>query len=186
MTTSSTSSLLSANSPTTNLPPATSTTTNLPPTTSTTSHLLLSDPTTTITSSDLFVVPVVGEENLLIEAEIEELDDVTMNEDVESQITSESTGIIYDSTSLVSETKRYDMVFVPFTGIDNHLKCVNFGSGMLLREDTEAYTWLLTSFMTAHEKQPTMVVTDQDGAMKRAIEAVLTESTLLYIEICYF
>ncbi|GJT20848.1 retrovirus-related pol polyprotein from transposon TNT 1-94 [Tanacetum coccineum] len=72
---------------------------------------------------------------------------------------------------------RYDMVFVPFTGIDNHLKCVNFGSGMLLREDTEAYTWLLTSFMTAHEKQPTMVVTDQDGAMKRAIEAVLTEST---------
>ncbi|GKD71486.1 FAR1-related sequence 5-like protein [Tanacetum coccineum] len=48
---------------------------------------------------------------------------------------------------------------------------------MLLREDTEAYTWLLTSFMTAHEKQPTMVVTDQDGAMKRAIEAVLTEST---------
>ncbi|GKE74992.1 FAR1-related sequence 5-like protein, partial [Tanacetum coccineum] len=71
----------------------------------------------------------------------------------------------------------YDMVFVPFTGIDNHLKCVNFGSGILLREDTEAYTWLLTSFMTAHEKQPTMVVTDQDGAMKRAIEAVLTEST---------
>ncbi|GJZ02156.1 FAR1-related sequence 5-like protein [Tanacetum coccineum] len=72
---------------------------------------------------------------------------------------------------------QYDMVFVPFTGIDNHLKCVNFGSGILLREDTEAYTWLLTSFMTAHEKQPTMVVTDQDGAMKRAIEAVLTEST---------
>ncbi|GKB09591.1 FAR1-related sequence 5-like protein [Tanacetum coccineum] len=48
---------------------------------------------------------------------------------------------------------------------------------MLLREDTEAYTWLLTSFMTAHEKQPTMVVTDQDRAMKRAMEAVLTEST---------
>nr|GEW02586.1 hypothetical protein [Tanacetum cinerariifolium] len=68
------------------------------------------------------------------------------------------------------------MVFVPFTGIDNHLKCVNFGSGMLLKEDTEAYTWLLKSFMTAHEKQPTIVVMDQDGAMKRAIEAVLTES----------
>nr|GFA05203.1 protein FAR1-related sequence 5-like [Tanacetum cinerariifolium] len=70
----------------------------------------------------------------------------------------------------------YDMVFVPFTGIDNHLKCVNFGSGMLLKEDIEAYTWLLTSFMTTHEKQPTIVVTDQDGAMKRAIEAVRTES----------
>nr|GEX19876.1 hypothetical protein [Tanacetum cinerariifolium] len=69
------------------------------------------------------------------------------------------------------------MVFVPFTEIDNHLKCVNFGSRMLLREDTEAYTWILTSFMIAHEKQPTMVVTNQDGAMKKAIEAVPTEST---------
>ncbi|GKB60760.1 FAR1-related sequence 5-like protein [Tanacetum coccineum] len=48
--------------------------------------------------------------------------------------------------------------------------------GLLLREDTEAYTWLLRSFMTAHEKQPTMIVTDQDGAMKLAIEEVLTES----------
>ncbi|GJS81757.1 zinc finger, SWIM-type containing protein [Tanacetum coccineum] len=54
MTTSSTSSLLPANSPTTNLPPATttnlppatSTTTNLPPATSTTSHLLLATSTT--------------------------------------------------------------------------------------------------------------------------------------------
>nr|GEW97085.1 zinc finger, SWIM-type [Tanacetum cinerariifolium] len=69
------------------------------------------------------------------------------------------------------------MVSVPFTEIDNHIQSVNFGSRMLLREDTEAYTWLLTSLMTAHEKQPTMIVTDQDGAMKREIEAVLTEYT---------
>nr|GEX09592.1 hypothetical protein [Tanacetum cinerariifolium] len=119
MTTSSTSSLLSANSPTTNLPlatttnlpPATSTTTNLPPATLTTSHLLLATsttshlpPTTSLTShllpsistaracnrneANLFVVPVVGEENLLIEAEIEELDGVTMNEDVEANVMS--------------------------------------------------------------------------------------------------
>ncbi|GJX56712.1 FAR1-related sequence 5-like protein [Tanacetum coccineum] len=32
------------------------------------------------------------------------------------------------------------------------------------------------SFMTAHEKQPTMIITDQDGAMKLAIKEVLTES----------
>nr|GEY69280.1 hypothetical protein [Tanacetum cinerariifolium] len=81
--------------------------------------------------------------------------------------------ISFDATF---RTSKYDMDFVSFTGIDNHLKCVNFGSGMLLKEETEAYTWLLTSFMTAHEKQPTMVVTDQDGAMKRAIEVVLIES----------
>ncbi|GJX84147.1 FAR1-related sequence 5-like protein [Tanacetum coccineum] len=240
-------------------------------TTSLTSHLLSSTSTAracNINEADLFVVPVVGEENLLIEAGIEELDDVTMNEDVEANIPRGTTywepnvneqylpleGKRYDTieecvefysvyaekggfkvkklaqkktksgmvksmyvmynregvlkeinintldpqnsdkqirntryriTGCMARIKvdldhvsgKYDMVFVPFTGIDNHLKCVNFGSGMLLREDTEAYTWLLTSFMTAHEKQPTMVVTDQDGAMKRAIEAVLTEST---------
>nr|GEX01933.1 hypothetical protein [Tanacetum cinerariifolium] len=37
----------------------------------------------------------------------------------------------------------YDMVFVPFTRIDNHKKCVTVGSRLLLKEDTEAYTWLL-------------------------------------------
>nr|GEV05065.1 hypothetical protein [Tanacetum cinerariifolium] len=115
MTTSSTSSLLLANSPTTNLhlattnnlPPTTSTTTNLPPATSTTSHLFLATFTTShlppatsstshllpsistaracnINEADLFVVPVVREENLLIELEIDELDDVTMNEYVEA------------------------------------------------------------------------------------------------------
>ena len=68
------------------------------------------------------------------------------------------------------------MVFVPFTGVDNHRKCVTLGSGMLLHEDTKSYTWLLQAFMTAFNKEPTMVVTDQDGAMKRAIEAVFKKS----------
>nr|GEZ43421.1 protein FAR1-related sequence 5-like [Tanacetum cinerariifolium] len=212
--TSTTSNLPPATSFTSQLPPATSTTSNLPPATfltsqlpsatSLTSHLLPSISTArtcNINEADLFVVLVIGEENLLIEAEIEELDDVTMNEEVEGNVNLEP-GKRFDTLeecvefysvyaekggfevkkSTQKKTKsglvksKYDMVFVPFTGIDNHLKCVNFGSGMLLKEDTEAYTWLLKSFMTAHEKQPTMVVTDQDGAMKKEIEAVLTES----------
>nr|GEU95396.1 zinc finger, SWIM-type [Tanacetum cinerariifolium] len=87
MTTSSTSSLLPPNSPTTKLPLAT--TANLPSATSSTSHLIPSISTAracNINEADLFVVPVVGEENLLIEAKIEELDDVTMNEDVEASV----------------------------------------------------------------------------------------------------
>ncbi|GJR15984.1 FAR1-related sequence 5-like protein [Tanacetum coccineum] len=70
----------------------------------------------------------------------------------------------------------YNMKFVPFIGIDNHGKCVTLGSGMLLHEDTQSYTWLLTAFMSAFLKEPTMIVTDQDGAMKRAIEAVFKKS----------
>ncbi|CAI9295620.1 unnamed protein product [Lactuca saligna] len=34
---------------------------------------------------------------------------------------------------------RYDMVFVPFTGIDNHKKCVTFGADLLSREDGVSY-----------------------------------------------
>ncbi|GJW53920.1 FAR1-related sequence 9-like protein [Tanacetum coccineum] len=73
-------------------------------------------------------------------------------------------------------SNKYNMKFVPFIGIDNHGKCVTLGSGMLLHEDIKSYTWLLTAFMTAFLKEPTMIVTDQDGAMKRAIEAVFTKS----------
>ncbi|GJZ11418.1 FAR1-related sequence 5-like protein [Tanacetum coccineum] len=71
---------------------------------------------------------------------------------------------------------KYNMKFVPFIGVDNHGKCVTLGSGMLLHEDTKSYMWLLNAFMTAFLKEPTMIVTDQDGAMKRAIEAVFKKA----------
>ncbi|XP_076904137.1 protein FAR1-RELATED SEQUENCE 5-like [Bidens hawaiensis] len=52
-------------------------------------------------------------------------------------------------------TNRHDMIFVPFTGVDCHKKCVTF----------------------AHGKQPRLVFTDQDPAMKQAVSSVLNEST---------
>lgn len=69
------------------------------------------------------------------------------------------------------------MVFVPFTGIDNHNKCVTFGAALLKNENIPSYTWLLDVFLKAHDKkQPTLVLTDQDPAMKQAVDAVFTES----------
>nr|GEY69279.1 hypothetical protein [Tanacetum cinerariifolium] len=87
--TSTTSHLLLETSTTSHLPPATSSTSHLPSATSSTSHLLLSISTAracNINEADLFIVLVIGEENLLIAAEIEELNDVTMNEDVEANV----------------------------------------------------------------------------------------------------
>nr|GFB81498.1 hypothetical protein [Tanacetum cinerariifolium] len=87
--TSTTSHLLLETPTTSHLPSTTSSTSHLPPTTSSTSHLLLSISTAracNINEADLFVVLVIEEENLLIEAEIEELDDVTMNKDVEANV----------------------------------------------------------------------------------------------------
>ncbi|GJV02156.1 hypothetical protein Tco_1335725 [Tanacetum coccineum] len=54
-------------------------------------HLITSSSTSTaracnINEAVLFVVQVIGEENLLYIDEIEELDDVTMNEDVEANV----------------------------------------------------------------------------------------------------
>ncbi|CAI9294868.1 unnamed protein product [Lactuca saligna] len=73
-------------------------------------------------------------------------------------------------------TNRYHMVFVPFTGIDNHKRCVTFGADLLSREDIDSYIWLLKSFLKAFGKQPLLVLSDQDPAMKKAIETVFPQS----------
>lgn len=68
------------------------------------------------------------------------------------------------------------MVFVPFTGIDNHCRNVTLGAGLLSSETTESYTWLLQSFSKCFGKHPKVVVTDQDPAMKNAIQLVFQNS----------
>ncbi|KAK1414836.1 hypothetical protein QVD17_30595 [Tagetes erecta] len=71
-------------------------------------------------------------------------------------------------------SNRYSMVFVPFTGIDNHNNNVSFGAALLASETAETYKWLLRCFLKAFGKQPDVVVTDQDPTMKKAIEEVFT------------
>lgn len=68
------------------------------------------------------------------------------------------------------------MVFVPFTGIDNHNRCVTFGAGLISKETIESYKWLLDSFLTAFGQAPKIVVTDQDAAMKQAIHDIFPTS----------
>ncbi|KAK1419433.1 hypothetical protein QVD17_28600 [Tagetes erecta] len=70
----------------------------------------------------------------------------------------------------------YSMVFVPFTGIDNHNNNVSFGAALLASETAKTYKWLLRCFLKAFGKQPDVVVTDQDPAMKKAIEEVFSGS----------
>nr|GEW84502.1 hypothetical protein [Tanacetum cinerariifolium] len=43
-------------------------------------------------------------------------------------------------------------------------------------ETFHSYTWLLTAFKQAHGKEPLMAVTDQDAALRNAIEFVFPES----------
>ncbi|XP_076908563.1 protein FAR1-RELATED SEQUENCE 5-like [Bidens hawaiensis] len=74
-------------------------------------------------------------------------------------------------------TNRHNMTFVPFTGVDCHKKCVTFGIGLIHNETIDSYHWLLDAFLIANGKQPKLVLTDQDAAMKQAVSSVLTEST---------
>nr|KAJ0215459.1 hypothetical protein LSAT_V11C300104050 [Lactuca sativa] len=67
---------------------------------------------------------------------------------------------------------KYDMVFVPFTGIDNHKKCVTCGARLLSKEDGVSYEWLLRTFLKAFRKQPQLVIADQDPALKKTIDKV--------------
>ena len=68
------------------------------------------------------------------------------------------------------------MVFVPFTGINHHNRCLTFASGLLADESAGAYIWLLTEFKNAFGKDPNVVITDQDPSMKIAIEECFPNS----------
>ncbi|XP_035835709.1 protein FAR1-RELATED SEQUENCE 4-like [Helianthus annuus] len=70
----------------------------------------------------------------------------------------------------------YSMVFVPFTGIDNHHCNVTFGAALLASETADTYIWLLRVFLKAVGSKPKLVVTNQDPAMKKAISAVFVDT----------
>ncbi|XP_076953010.1 protein FAR1-RELATED SEQUENCE 3-like [Bidens hawaiensis] len=71
--------------------------------------------------------------------------------------------VCFDATY---KSNKYDLVFVPFTGIDNHNRNVTLGGALLGSETTNSYRWLLTKFVNAFGKEPQVVVTDQDPTMK--------------------
>ncbi|XP_031096902.1 protein FAR1-RELATED SEQUENCE 5-like [Ipomoea triloba] len=77
-------------------------------------------------------------------------------------------------------TNRYNLVFVPFTGIDNHKRCITFGAGLLTKEDIDSYVWLLESFKKIMGHDPISVVTDQDPAVKVVVAQVFGASKNIF------
>nr|KAJ0204999.1 hypothetical protein LSAT_V11C500236190 [Lactuca sativa] len=58
-------------------------------------------------------------------------------------------------------TNRYNMVFIPFTGIDNHKN---------VKEDYDSYSWLVKAFLKTFTKPPTLMLSDQDPTLSKAIK----------------
>ncbi|GJX80746.1 FAR1-related sequence 5-like protein [Tanacetum coccineum] len=73
-------------------------------------------------------------------------------------------------------TNKYGYKFVPFTGVDNHQKCVTFGAALLSDETTKTFCWMLEAFLKTHKKQPPFAVTDQDGALRNAVVKMFPDS----------
>ena len=68
------------------------------------------------------------------------------------------------------------MVFAPFTGLDNHNKSVTFACGLMSKEDVESYTWILEHFRNSMEYEPSIIVTDQDPAIRVAFDKVFNKT----------
>ncbi|KAL9686214.1 hypothetical protein QQ045_023669 [Rhodiola kirilowii] len=73
-------------------------------------------------------------------------------------------------------TNKYNMGFVPFTGVDNHRRSVIVAAWLISNENINSYIWLLTCFKNLLSEQPKIIITDQDAAMKAAIAQVFDSS----------
>ncbi|PNX65213.1 protein FAR1-related sequence 6-like, partial [Trifolium pratense] len=82
--------------------------------------------------------------------------------------------ITFDTTYL---TNKYDMPFAPFVGVNHHGQSVLLGCALLSNEDTKTFSWLFTTWLKCmHGRAPNAIITDQDRAMKNAIEVVFPKA----------
>ncbi|XP_074306323.1 protein FAR1-RELATED SEQUENCE 5-like [Silene latifolia] len=83
--------------------------------------------------------------------------------------------VSFDATYNFNE---YKMVFCPFTGVDNHKRCVTFAGGLLRKEDGESFTWLFENFVKAMgDCYPTTIITDQCKGINQAVKDVFGDKT---------
>ncbi|GJX55469.1 FAR1 DNA binding domain, zinc finger, SWIM-type, MULE transposase domain containing protein [Tanacetum coccineum] len=82
-----------------------------------------------------------------------------------------SSAIIQLSEQLSSDLIRhtYKMVFVPFTSINHHNRCITFAFDLLSDDIVGAYKLMLEEFKNAFGKDPNFVITHQDPYMNIAI-----------------
>ncbi|KAM0927705.1 hypothetical protein ACQ4PT_002712 [Festuca glaucescens] len=82
--------------------------------------------------------------------------------------------ISFDATYL---TKKYNMPFAPFIGINRHGQSFMLGCGFVRQELATSYDWLFESFLLAmNGLAPDNIITDQDGAMRVSIERMFPTS----------
>ncbi|XP_062114529.1 protein FAR-RED IMPAIRED RESPONSE 1-like [Humulus lupulus] len=83
--------------------------------------------------------------------------------------------IAFDTTYM---TNTYNKPLCILMGVNHHFSTCVFGFALLVNEKMETYSWMLRAFLECHhKKKPSVVVTDEDNAMREAIKEILPEST---------
>jgi hypothetical protein len=71
-------------------------------------------------------------------------------------------------------TNKYNMPFAPFIGINGQGRTIVFAWALLKDQTAETFKWALETFLDVMDgKKPSMIMTDQDKAIKSAIDDVL-------------
>lgn len=75
------------------------------------------------------------------------------------------------------KTNKYNLPFAPFVGVTGHGSICIFACAFLGDETMETFKWVFEAFLTAMGgKHPETIITDQDLAMKSAIEKVFPDT----------
>jgi hypothetical protein len=79
--------------------------------------------------------------------------------------------ISFDTTFL---TNKYNLPFAPIVGVSPHGNTYLFACALIGNERAKSFKWVFTEFLAAMgSKHPQTIITDQDAAMKKAIEDIL-------------
>ena len=85
--------------------------------------------------------------------------------------------LIFDTTY---RTNKYGLICAPFVGVNNHWNNVMFACAFISNESTETFVWLFEEFMKSMDgKKPITIFTDQDFAIQKAIQQVLSSVFLI-------
>ncbi|XP_010259175.1 PREDICTED: protein FAR1-RELATED SEQUENCE 5-like isoform X2 [Nelumbo nucifera] len=86
--------------------------------------------------------------------------------------------VAFDTTYQVNQ---YKMPFAPFTGVNHHKQSVLFGCALLADETESTFVWLFKTWLEAMSgRQPDLIITDHDLAIKNAVARVFPESCHRY------
>ena len=82
--------------------------------------------------------------------------------------------ITLDTTYL---TNKYDLPLVPFVGVNHHGQTILLGCAILSNVDAKTLTWLFTRWLECmHGHAPNGIITEDDKAMKNAIEVAFPKA----------